>query len=198
MAIVVSTGAKAPRLSPQEHKERRRLTRSLTFGGLLLLALLFALLLRALAYEAVVITSGSMEPTLRRGDYTLVDHRAAIRGSWARGDVIIFKAPESWKGAGQTLVKRIVGVPGETVAILSGQVLINQQPLPEPYLKELPEPEHLEPVQLRAGQYFVLGDNRSYSDDSTENGPITESDIRGRLERILWPRSRAGDISVSN
>lgn len=194
MAIVVTTGAKAPQLSPQEQQERRRQRRTYIIGGFTILALLFVLLLRVLAFEAVVITSGSMQPTLYRGDYTLVDHRVALRGSWGRGDVIIFEAPATWKGPGTSLVKRIVALPGEEVTLLNGQVLIDNKVLDETYLTERPDPEDSQRLRLGPDQYFVLGDNRNNSDDSSENGPIAESDIRGKLKGILWPSSRFGGL----
>lgn len=191
MAIVVSTGTKVPTNSP-EQIEKRRLTRVLIKGAVVIVILLFGLLLRVLAYESVLVTSGSMNPLLRRGDYTLVDHRIALRSAWQRGDVVVFKKPENWDGADETLVKRVVGLPGETVAILTGRVLVNGKVLREAYLGEMPEPQDVPPVILRAKEYFVMGDNRNNSSDSRENGPIEETDIQGRMTMKLWPPGRFG------
>ncbi len=198
MAIVVSTGAsKAPDNSP-EQIEKRRLARVLLKGGIAIVILLFGLLLRVLAYESVLITSGSMEPLLRRGDYTLVDHRVVLRSAWQRGDVVAFQQPETWAGKDETLVKRVIGLPGDTVAILTGRVLINGAPLREPYLAERPETEDKQPLKLGADEYYVMGDNRNNSSDSRENGPILESDIRGRLTMKLWPPGRFGSWAAPN
>lgn len=194
MGIVVSTGAKAPKISPEEHRERRRLTRSLTVGGVALLGLLFALLLRMLAFEGVLITSGSMQPTLYRGDYTLVDHRAALQGSWRRGDVVLFEAPASWKGPGTSLVKRIIGLPGEEIVLFRGRVYINKKLLSETYLANSPDAQDTAPMVLAPDHYYVMGDNRNFSDDSRANGPISEKDIRGRIKMILWPMPRIGGL----
>ncbi len=192
MAIVVSTGAsKVPDNSP-EQIERRRLAKVLTKSAVAIVILLFGLLLRVLAYESVLVTSGSMEPLVRRGDYTLVDHRVALRSAWQRGDVVVFKKPDSWDGADETLVKRVIGLPGERIWLVYGRVLVDGKALPEPYLKELPDSQNSPPFQLGPNQYFVMGDNRNNSSDSRENGPISETDIRGRMTRRLWPFSRMG------
>lgn len=192
MAIVVSTGAsKVPHNSP-EQIEKRRLARVLTRGAIAIGILLFALLLRVLAYESVLVTSGSMEPLVRRGDYTLVDHRVALRNAWERGDVVVFQKPQEWQGADETLVKRVIGLPGETVALLTGRVLVNGTVLRESYLAEMPDPQDVPPIKLGAGQYFVMGDNRNNSSDSRENGPVPETDIKGRMTMRLWPPGRFG------
>jgi signal peptidase I len=198
MAIVVSTGDKKPPLSKADQRKNRRQARVLIEGGIVIVVLCFGLLLRVLAFEGVLVTSGSMEPTLYKGDYTLVDHRVKIRGTWDRGDVIIFESPTSWEGPEATLVKRVIGLPGEKISMLGGRVLINDRAPAEPYLKEIPDPEDMQPVQLGPGQYFVMGDNRNNSDDSRENGPVDEKFIRGRVLYRLWPRSRFAKIEKPN
>jgi signal peptidase I len=196
MAIVVSTGkTKVPQNTVEEQKKRRQ-ARVLLEGGIIIVALLFGLLLRVLAFEGVLITSGSMEPTLQRGDYTLLDHRVALRGSWQRGDVILFRLPASWEGSDPHLVKRVVGLPGEVVTLWNGRVYINDKLLEEPYLAELPNAETLLPLKLGPDQYYVMGDNRNFSDDSRENGPILEKEIQGRVLWRLWPRSRWGTVRM--
>jgi signal peptidase I len=191
MAIVVST-KKVPQApaNPVEDRKKRRQARVVLEGGVVILALLFGLMLRVLAFEGVLITSGSMEATLRKGDYSLVDHRVALRGSWKRGDIVLFEPPSTWSGTDKALVKRVVGLPGEEVVLMNGQVYINRLPITETYLKEKPEDQDTVPLKLGPNQYFVLGDNRNNSDDSRENGPISEPDIRGRILTRLWPISR--------
>ncbi len=196
MAIVVSTGAPKVLHNSPEQIEKRRLTGVLIRGGAVILVLLFALLLRVLAWEGVLVTSGSMEPLLRKGDYTLVDHRIALRGAWARGDVIVFDSPSTWQGADETLVKRVIGLPGETVALFKGQVLINGAPIQENYLGEAPDAQDVPPTKLGGDQYFVMGDNRNNSSDSRENGPVPSKNIRGRVLMKLWPMPRFGSLTV--
>ncbi|HEX8466118.1 MAG TPA: signal peptidase I [Abditibacterium sp.] len=190
MGIVVSTGSKVPFVPPEVQREKRRQTRFLMGGGLVLVALGFVALLRLLAFEGVLITSGSMQPTLYKGDYTLVDHRAAIRGSWSRGDIVVFKPPAGWSGSDETLVKRVIGLPGETVTVAGPQVWIGNSLLRESYLDEGADPDPVKTFKLAPNQFFVMGDNRNNSDDSRNNGPISESDIKGRALYLLWPRSR--------
>lgn len=196
MAIVVSTGTpKVPHNSPAQI-EKRRLRRALMQGGAIILVLLFGLLLRSLAWEGVLVTSGSMEPLLRKGDYTLVDHRVALGGAWSRGDVIVFETPQAWEGADETLVKRVIGLPGETVSLAEGRVLIDGVSLREDYLGEHPDPQRMAPVRLGSGEYFVMGDNRNNSSDSRENGPVPEASIHGRILMKLWPFPRFEKLSA--
>lgn len=166
--------------------------------GILVLGVALVMLIRLAWLETAIVTSGSMEPTLRINDRLLVDHRASLRGTWAHGDVVLFDAPESWSGAGETLVKRVVALPGETVEVRAGGVVLNGTPIAEPYLPQAPPPSDAEPDALASpprklgpDEYWVMGDNRWNSDDSRSNGPLPESAIRGHLLRILLPLSRA-------
>jgi signal peptidase I len=205
--IQVQLGQSQPPLDPAAEREKRRSKRFWSGAALAVVALSFIVILRIYAFEATVITSASMEPTLLKNDYALFDHRIALRGRWNRGDVVLFEAPKSWQGGGEEggeqagsfanelLAKRIIGMPGETVSILVGHVLINGQELTgQTFLKETPEPQVTIPITLGPDQYYVMGDNRNNSDDSRNNGPISESDIRGRVLRRVWPLNRAGAI----
>jgi len=206
--IQVQLGQTPPPLDPAAQRELRRRKRFWTGAALIVTLLSFIVILRLYAFEATVVTSASMEPTLRKGDYALFDHRAALRGRWNRGDVVLFEPPPSWQQnsendgeeaglAQQTLVKRIIGMPGETIYVLVGRVVINSQNLTgQSFLKEPPLPQVTLPVTLGPDQYFVMGDNRNNSDDSRANGPISESDIRGRVVRRLWPPGRAGALET--
>ncbi len=204
--IQLQLGQNPEPIDPAQAREKRRQTRFWTGVALVVAALSFVMVLRLYAFEGTVVTSGSMEPTLYKGDYAVFDHRVALRGRWNRGDVVIFQTPPSWEGGGdegseeagsfrgQTLVKRIIGLPGETVALLGGVVSINGQPLlGEIYIKDAPDPNlQTNSLKLGPGQYFVMGDNRNNSDDSRGNGPISETDITGRVGFRLWPPSRLG------
>lgn len=169
--------------------------------GILVLGVALVLLIRLAWLETAIVTSGSMEPTLRIGDRILVDHRSSLRGTWARGDVVLFDAPAGWSGEGETLAKRVVALPGETVEVRAGAVLLNGAPLSEPYLPQLKAPADAEPDLLNSpprkmgpSEYWVMGDNRWNSDDSRSNGPLPSESIRGHLLRILLPLSRRGAL----
>ena len=193
MPIEFSSGAPAAAPDPA----KARFNKSLFRMGLIILPLLFVLLLKSLVFDTALVVSGSMEPTLQIGDYLLTDHRLALRGAWKRGDIVTFTSPDSWDSQGETLIKRIVGMPGDVIHYTGGQLHVNEDIPVEPYLKEPPDIEQRTPVTLKADEYWVLGDNRNNSDDSSENGPIRESDIRARAVNRLWPWNRRGAIEKS-
>ena len=184
--------AGSPSTPPDPAKSR--LAKSLFRMGLIVLPLLFVLLLKSLVFDTALVTSQSMLPTLARGDYLLTDHRVVLRNNWQRGDIVVFKAPDTWDSRGETLVKRIVGMPGETIHYTGGRLHIGNSVPVEPYLREVPGEEFRAPVDLKPGQYWVLGDNRNNSDDSSENGPISEADIRARAVYRLLPWNKHGSV----
>ncbi len=166
-----------------------------------------------LAFQAEVakpykIPSSSMEPTLHCGrpadgcrsrvSDRVIANRIVYRfHAPERGDIIVFKAPASVAAAcdaGGTLVKRIVGLPGEQVSMENGHVLINGVRLGEPYLAPaFRGSESGEwPRSSRSG-YFVLGDNRAMSCDSRRWGVVPRENIIGRADIRYWPPDRIGD-----
>jgi signal peptidase I len=174
--------------------------------AILVVALVISLAIRFGVYESAIVISRSMEPTLLVNDRLIVDHRLSLAGTWRRGDIILFDAPPWWGedandgGTPMQLVKRIVGMPGETVDVTAdGNVYINvaAKPLHEPYVEKI-APTHPAHVQLGEAQYFVMGDNRPNSDDSRRNGPINDENIHGRIVRIFWPLARSGAVSPPN
>jgi signal peptidase I len=127
-----------------------------------------------------------MENTLRKGDRVLLDHRAGLSGSWKRGDIVMIET-ENGNWGEDRVVKRIIGLPGETVEIYGGKTYINRRPLTENYLKETPDAQYVPPITLGADEYYVMGDNRNHSGDSRELGPVKNAEIKGRALRKLWP-----------
>jgi signal peptidase I len=127
----------------------------------------------------------SMTPTLLNNEYILVNKVDYDFHTPQRGDVIVFKYP---KDTSRDFVKRVIGIPGDTVTITAdGVVSVDGVTLQEPYTNNLLNiygPEH---VTLAAGQYFVLGDNRGDSSDSRDWGPVPQSDIIGKAEFVYWP-----------
>ena len=125
----------------------------------------------------------SMLPNLHEGEYVIVDKVSYAFRQPERGEIIVLKNPR----LGQPdLIKRVIGLPGETIEVRDGQVYINSQPLTEPYIQQpMGNPQPL--ITLQAGEYFVMGDNRSNSEDSRRFGPRPIGDIVGRAWVIYWP-----------
>jgi signal peptidase I len=130
----------------------------------------------------------SMTPTLLNGEYILVNKADYFIHGPQRGDVIVFKFP---KDTSRDFVKRVIGVPGDTVTTFSdGTVTVNGVVLNEPYVND-----HINSVteewRLGPGQYFVMGDNRGDSYDSRDWGPVPINDILGKAEFVYWPLGAA-------
>lgn len=179
-----------------EHPASKWLTYLIEIG-ILALALALVLVIRFQIYEPTVVISRSMEPTLHVDDRLIIDHRGSLHHAWQRGDIVMFAAPPAWGATGETLIKRVIGLPGETLAIVNGQVQIDSRTLNEPYLAPGAEPFAMAPLVLEQGQYFVMGDNRNNSQDSRVNGPISDHDIEGRAIYRYWPAARAGSLPTA-
>jgi signal peptidase I len=127
----------------------------------------------------------SMEPNLHEGEYVIVDKVSYSLRPPERGEIVVLKNPSP---SAPDLIKRIVGLPGETVEVRSEGVYINGQPLSEPYVQQ-PMGTIQAAVTLAADQYFVMGDNRGNSQDSRYFGSRPIGDIVGRAWIIYWPPS---------
>jgi signal peptidase I len=144
------------------------------------------ILLAAVVFLLVNTVSGrfsidgpSMQPTLYKGEYVIVDRLSYKLHPPERGDVIVFKRNIEY-------IKRVIGLPGETIEIRDRQVFIDGEPLPESYVKELPA-YSMEPRTIGPDEYFVLGDNRNNSSDSHNWGTVPFSTIDGKTLIIYWP-----------
>lgn len=124
----------------------------------------------------------SMNPTLQHGEYVLVSRLAYRTGEPERGDIIVFSFPVDQK---QDLIKRVIGLPGETVNIRNGEVLIDGVKLEEPYIAQ--SPVYNGTWTVGAGELFVLGDNRNDSKDSHQWGLLPIENIIGKALLIYWP-----------
>jgi signal peptidase I len=138
-----------------------------------------------------------MEPTLQIGDRMLTYQGIYDITSPERGDIITFSLPpEALHGTGpdaDIMISRIVGLPGETLEVSSGKVLINETPLEEPYTKALPE-YTLEPLLIPSESYIVLSDNRNNAFDGHAWGLLPEQNIIGKVQSIYWPPGRYGSV----
>lgn len=143
------------------------------------------------------VDGNSMYPNFHNQDYILTDKLSYRNHDPQRGDVIVFHAPPP---ASSDYIKRVIGLPGETVEVKDGYVYINGEKLPEIYLPldfNTVEKSFLResvPYRIPTGYYMVFGDNRNFSSDSREFGPISKRSIVGKAWVRYWPPSRMGII----
>ncbi len=133
------------------------------------------------------IPSGSMENTIMTGDRVFGFRLSYLFEEPERGDIVIFKFPDDEQ---KNFIKRIIGLPGETVTIRDGLVYINdsETPLDEPYLAEKPYEQDFGPYEVPEGHYFMLGDNRNHSADSRswKNTFVAEDKILAKAFLRYW------------
>jgi signal peptidase I len=175
----------------------------------LLIAVIFVNFARIFVFQAFKIPTGSMEDNLKVGDHIIVNkfmygpstppwHKLLPLRDVRRGDIIVFRYPLQ---PDTDFVKRVIGMPGDTVEIRDKVVYLNGQPQPEPYVihddptiypprPALPEPyrsrDQMSPVLVQPGQYWAMGDNRDRSSDSRYWGTVPRSMIKGRAFMVYW------------
>ncbi|HOF50154.1 MAG TPA: signal peptidase I [Candidatus Colwellbacteria bacterium] len=149
------------------------------------IAIIIACAFKFLA-QPFLVQGASMEPNFDDGDFLLVDEISYRFKEPERGDVIVFHAPTEEK---QYYIKRIIGLPGETIVVEDGEVFINGVELEEEYLPQGMSTRTLQQNEftLGANQFFVLGDNRIMSFDSRNWGPLDREEIVGVVQLRLWP-----------
>ncbi len=187
---------------------------------LVVVAFVIALLIKSFLLQAFYIPSASMEPTLMVGDRVLVEKVGYRFGDPGHGDVIVFERdidgiiepppenPSVWTkvlnsfrglfgfptGDSQDFIKRVIAVGGDTVEGRDGRVLVNGEPIAEPYLPPGVETTAFGPTDIPEGEIFVMGDNRSNSQDSRNFGPIPMSKVVGHAFVLIWPPADIGTL----
>ena len=186
---------------------------------LVLLALAVAILVKTFLIQAFYIPSESMEPTLEVGDRVFVNKLAYDIGDLGRGDVIVFANPHPeqlpergavsaflhWLGEGigfaqpadEDFIKRVIGLPGETIEIRDNVVYIDGEPLDEPYLTDAARQSNgsFPVTRIPAGHLFMMGDNRGNSADSRYGlGLVPVDKVLGRAFIVIWPPSHFGGV----
>ncbi len=160
------------------------------------LAIAFALVfgfVKPVVADSFYVDSGSMEPTLHgckgcNNDRVLVNKLAYGLSDVERGDIVLFDSPLV---VGDVLIKRVVGLPGDTLEIRNGKLYLNGEPQKEPYLH--PDARYsppFGPVTVPEGHFFAMGDNRTGSTDSRSYGPVPEENLIGEAEVRFWPPGR--------
>jgi signal peptidase I len=183
---------------------------------LVALAVLLAVVFKTFLVAAFYIPSGSMESTLNISDRVLVEKVSYRFGDIERGDVIVFVHDEPgvevprpsnpvvgfFSSLGQAIgvvppsdrdfIKRVIGLPGDTITCRGGKVIRNGQPVTELYLDPGTQTDGCTRTTVAPGQLFVMGDNRDNSQDSRVFGPIRQSDVVGRAFVRIWPLNHTG------
>ena len=157
-------------------------------------ALIGAFLIRAFVVQTFYIPSESMVPTLQKQDRVLVNKVSYHMHSVHRGDIVVFEHSPGFDPAIKDLIKRVIGLPGETVQGMDGHVFVNGHQLNEPYLPPGVVTTDFAAKVIPADRYWVMGDNRTNSSDSRVFGPIAKSQIVGRAFVLIWPLSRFGQL----
>jgi signal peptidase I len=178
---------------PVTPPRRRRVL--IEWGAVIAVAVIAALLLRTFVIQLYFIPSGSMEPTLQVNDKVLVNRLSYDFHGVHRGDVIVFKKPPNDYAPGITdLIKRVIGLPGDTVSASGGHVYVNGNLLNEPWLPKGVTTGNFGPYTDGKSCYFVMGDNRGNSSDSRDIGCVSGKLIIGRAFMITWPPGRIGGL----
>lgn len=154
-------------------------------------ALLVALLVRTFGVQLYRVDGDSMLPTLHHGDRLLVNKLVYRLRAPVPGEVVVLQDPA---GTGRHLVKRVIAVGGEEVAVLGDVVLVNGRPLDEPFTRpDSPGTYSAGPLTIPEGYVWVMGDNRGASLDSRLLGPIAVERVEGRAIALFWPPGRVGE-----
>lgn len=189
-----SEGKQRPKSNPNPWVEAAQ-----TLG----LSLLLAFGIRTFVAEARYIPSGSMLPTLEINDRLVIEKISYHFNPPKRGDIVVFWPPEEVQPSSDrrdAFIKRVVGLPGEEVAVSDGKVYINGVALEESYIRAAPD-YTIEPGVVPEDQYLVLGDNRNNSHDSSkwkldegEWGFVPKENLIGRAVVRFWPPNRVGGL----
>jgi signal peptidase I len=200
--------------TPTQKARNKSLVRE--YGEAIIIAVLLALFIRAFVVQAFKIPSGSMKPTLLIGDHILVNKfiygiRVPIVNKELihindpkRFDIVVFKYPVD---PSKDFIKRVIGLPGDTVRIKDKKVYVNDQPLSEPWAtysdpKVLPAGvsprDNMGPLVVPANALFVMGDNRDESYDSRFWKFVDMNDLRGEAFIIYWSWNQDGELSTSS
>lgn len=197
-----SNAPKAPAGDRPDEQTQRRASfwKTQRENGLVLaIALTLALVIRLLIAEPRYIPSDSMVPTLQVGDRLVVEKVSYRLHPPERGDIVVFDPPAQLQQLGytndQAFIKRVIGLPGQTVQVHLGKVWVDGQPLAEPYIAEPPGYE-MRAIAVPPAHVFVMGDNRNNSNDSHVWGFLPVENIIGRAVFRFYPIARFGKLET--
>jgi signal peptidase I len=183
-----ATPPPARELPAAKTEKRSSLTRTVVEVVLIVAAaVVIALLVQAFLVKPFTIHQVSMRPTLEEGDRVLINRLAYRFGEPSRGDIVVLHSPIN---ADEDLVKRIVALAGDRVAVSDGRLYVNGVAQEEPYLLEQDMKGDMPETLVPEGHVFVMGDNRNNSGDSRMFGPVTRESLIGSAFGVYWPISR--------
>ena len=173
----------------EEEKKRSAIREIISWVLVIVMSIGVALFLNGFVIVNARVTSGSMENTIMTGDRVLGLRFSYWFSEPEQGDIVIFKYPDDEK---QNYIKRVIGLPGDTVEIVEGIVYVNGELLDEPYLWEEPRGS-FGPYEVPEGHYFMLGDNRNNSRDSRywNNKYVSYEQILGKAYWIYYPQLKS-------
>lgn len=163
---------------------------------IIVVAFVLSIVIRNFVIDTRIVPTGSMIPTIQLQDRLIVDRIFYQFDEIRRGDIIVFQAPETANLEDKDLVKRVIGLPGETIFVHQGKVYVNNRALLEGYIKEPPDYEY-GPITIPEKSYFMLGDNRNSSKDSHVWGTVSEDQILGRVWVRYWPINTVGKLAAA-
>ena len=207
--VVIAAILFAIRMFLKPYKSRQAKSALETVDSALIAVVLVFLVIRPFLVQTFFIPSGSMLPTLDLGDRILVNKIDYRFGHPKIGDIVVFKAPPAatYDGSEPDFIKRLVGLPGDTLEVKDGALWRNGKRLNEPYLNEeyilyRDEPHNpgrpivlngeMLPFKVPKGKFFMMGDNRNNSADSHVWGPLDQNRVIGRAWVKFWPPMRIG------
>ena len=200
----VAAARVARRRRSQQAKTKSQTRNLLEWVGVIVGAVLIAVVVRTFIFQTFWIPSGSMSTTLVKNDRVLVNKLSYKLHDVNRGDVIVFERPPAMAPSDiKDLIKRVVGLPGERISITEGEVKVDGRALTEPYTNGAatepcsggdPALATASGLEIPEGHVLVMGDNRHDSADGRCFGPIDEDLIVGRAFLVMWPLSKAGGL----
>lgn len=179
---------------PQEEKVRSAAGATLSWFRDLFLSVLIAIVIILFLYQPVKVEGTSMQPSLKDDERIFINkfvYRFGI-SDIGRGDTVVFLYPYD---TSKSYIKRVIGIPGDTVEIDDGTVIVNGKPISEPYVAE--DYRDRIPMAKRTvdpGKYFVLGDHRNSSNDSRSWGLVPRQYIYGKAVFVYWPLENLGAV----
>lgn len=158
----------------------------------LIISVVVSFLIITFLYQPVKVEGTSMAPQLHDQDRLFINKFAYQFEKIDRDDVVVFYYPRDMQ---KSYIKRVIGLPGDTIRIVDGDVFVNGKVIAEPYVPErYRDVRSMDQFRVPDGEYFVMGDHRSISSDSRDFGPVERNLIYGKAAFVYWPREEMGVV----